>query len=81
MRDFNKIDVKLLKNKGVFSVPFPLDRKGTKRSLPTFFFLLFHRWKSRQKIFSDGKCHRTSPYPPTVGKAPTRSVRAAIPAS
>ena len=30
MRDFNKIDVKLLKNKGVFSAPFPKMEKEPK---------------------------------------------------
>ena len=42
----------------------------------TFLPLLFQRWKSNQKIFTDGKCHRTGPYAPTVGPALARSTMA-----
>jgi len=40
-----------------------------------FFFTLSTDGKCA-KILSDGKCSRTSPYAPTVGLAPARSVMA-----
>ena len=46
-----------------------------------FFLPTFSLMKKLAKNQADGKCHRTGSYAPTVGLAPARIVRAAIPAS
>jgi len=54
-----------------FLVPFPLMEKEPKDQadfLSVTFFLI----KKSPKNQADGKCSRTSPYPPTVGVAPSR---------
>jgi hypothetical protein len=50
-----------------------LDAKIHKFFLPTFPLM-----EKSAKDQADGKCNRTSPLPPTVGMAPTRSVRALL---
>ena len=59
-----------------FSRPFLYDRKVCKRSSQLFFFRLFAVMEKEPKDQADGKCSRTVPFPPTVGIALARVVRA-----